>query len=64
MNRIALTDELYFFSEQLFVLIKGGGTLDYEEYWNRYAVEAGEKNNPDYLANLQKNGHYEKPTGV
>ncbi len=38
MNRIALTDELYFFSEQLFTTIKDGGTIDYEEYWNRSAV--------------------------
>lgn len=35
MNRIALTEELYFFSEQLFTAIKDGGTIDYEEYWNR-----------------------------
>ena len=35
MNRIALTEELYFFSEQLFTAIKEGGTIDYEEYWNR-----------------------------
>ena len=35
LNRVALLDELYFFSEQLFTGIKEGGTLDYEEYWNR-----------------------------
>ena len=35
MNRIALTDQLYMFSEQLFTEIKNGGTIDYEEYWNR-----------------------------
>lgn len=53
MNRIALTDELYFFSEQLFTAIKNGGTLDYEEYWNRkaYNTDAG-------------SGRYIYPTGV
>lgn len=35
MNRMALTEQLYFFSEQLFTEIKNGGTIDYEEYWNR-----------------------------
>jgi hypothetical protein len=38
LNRVALLEELYFFSEQLFTGIKDGGTLDYEEYWNRQAV--------------------------
>ena len=38
LNRVALLEELYFFSEQLFTGIKEGGTLDYEEYWNRQAV--------------------------
>jgi prepilin-type N-terminal cleavage/methylation domain-containing protein len=38
LNRVALLEELYFFSEQLFSSIKDGGTLDYEEYWNRNAV--------------------------
>lgn len=34
-NRIKLLEELYFFSEQLVGNIKEGGTIDYEEYWNR-----------------------------
>lgn len=38
LNRVSLLDELYFFSEQLFTSIKDGGTIDYEEYWNRMAV--------------------------
>lgn len=38
LNRVALLEELYYFSEQLFTGIKDGGTLDYEEYWNRMAV--------------------------
>lgn len=38
LNRIALMEELYFFSEQLFMKIKDGGTIDYEEYWDRQSV--------------------------
>ncbi len=38
LNRVALLEELYFFSEKIFTSIKDGGTLDYEEYWNRQAV--------------------------
>jgi prepilin-type N-terminal cleavage/methylation domain-containing protein len=37
-NRIKLLEELYFFSEQLVGNIKDGGTIDYEEYWNRQSV--------------------------
>jgi prepilin-type N-terminal cleavage/methylation domain-containing protein len=38
MNRIALLEELYFFSEKLATSIKDGGIIDYEEYWNRKVV--------------------------
>lgn len=43
MNRIHLTEQLHTFGEQLFTEIKNGGTLDYEEYWNRtsYDVTTG-----------------------
>jgi len=34
-NRVKLLEELYFFSEQLVGNVKEGGTIDYEEYWNR-----------------------------
>jgi len=34
-NRVKLLEELYFFSEQLVTGVKEGGTIDYEEYWNR-----------------------------
>ena len=44
LNRVALLEELYFFSEQLFTTIKDGGTLDYEEYWNRQAVGVATQN--------------------
>lgn len=44
MNRIALTDQLYLFSEQLFTTIKNGGTIDYEEYWNRNSFDTNAKN--------------------
>jgi prepilin-type N-terminal cleavage/methylation domain-containing protein len=52
-NRIALLEQLYFFSENLITQIKEGGTIDYEEYWNRmsYNTEIG-------------SGHYIYPTGV
>lgn len=53
LNRVALLEELYFFSEQLFSSIKDGGTLDYEEYWNRNAV-----------GTVTQSGHYTAPTGV
>lgn len=53
MNRLALTDQLYLFSEQLFTTIKNGGTIDYEEYWNRKTFDTD-----------LKNGHYEKRSGV
>jgi prepilin-type N-terminal cleavage/methylation domain-containing protein len=53
LNRVALMEELYFFSEQLFMKIKDGGTIDYEEYWNRQAV-----------GTQTQSGRYMKPTGV
>ncbi|MDO4873682.1 MAG: prepilin-type N-terminal cleavage/methylation domain-containing protein [Candidatus Gracilibacteria bacterium] len=53
MNRIALTEKLYFFSEQLFTAIKDGGTIDYEEYWNRKTY------------NTELNGsHYKFASGI
>lgn len=53
MNRIALTEQLYLFSEELFSEIKNWGTIDYEEYWNRklYNTET-------------QSGHYLKPSGM
>lgn len=53
LNRVALLEELYYFSEQLFTGIKDGGTIDYEEYWNRMAVWT-----------TATGGHYQYPTGV
>ncbi len=53
LNRVALLEELYFFSEQLFTGIKDGGTIDYEEYWNRQSVGV-----------VTQSGHYTLPTGV
>ena len=38
LNRVALLEELYYFSENLFTGIKDGGTIDYEEYWNRMSI--------------------------
>lgn len=56
MNRIALTEELYRFSELLFTTIKDGGTIDYEEYWNRKMTWNGANPNEDGPVLL--NGHY------
>ena len=53
LNRITLIEQLYFFSEQLFTEIKNGGTIDYEEYWNRHAMETP-----------IGSGHYTEPSGV
>lgn len=53
LNRVALLEELYFFSEQLFTGIKDGWTLDYEEYWNRQAKWI-----------TTQSGHYANPTGI
>lgn len=53
MNRIALTEQLYLFSEKLFSEIKDGGTLDYEEYWNRATYSTA-----------SQSGHYKYPSGL
>lgn len=50
-NRVALLQELYFFSEQLVTSIKEGGSVDYEEYWNRHSYSG-----------LIMSGHYLSPT--
>jgi hypothetical protein len=50
-NRIHLLEELYFFSEQLLDVIGDGGTLDYEEYWNRMAYNTA-----------TESGHYMLPS--
>lgn len=52
-NRVALLQELYFFSEQLVTNVKEWGIIDYEEYWNRQSY------------NIQtQSGHYQLSTGV
>jgi type II secretory pathway pseudopilin PulG len=50
-NRILLLQELYFFSEQLIGVVTDGGTLDYEEYWNRMTYDTE-----------TQSGHYKLPT--
>ena len=52
MTRISVLEELYFFSENLATRIKNGGTIDYEEYWNRKII-----------GTLTSSGHYLTPTG-
>jgi prepilin-type N-terminal cleavage/methylation domain-containing protein len=60
LNRVALLEELYFFSEQLFTGIKDGWTLDYEEYWNRKAIwvatQSGHYQDPTWLGNYWQGG--------
>lgn len=60
MNRIALTEQLYLFSEKLFSEIKDGGTLDYEEYWNRKIyntqTQSGHYMSPSWLGNYGGTG--------
>ena len=53
LNRVALLEELFFFSERLFTGIKDGGTIDFEEYWNRMTV-----------GTATQSGHYQIATGV
>lgn len=50
-NRVTLLEELYFFSEQLVTSVKEGGSLDYEEYWNRNSFDT-----------VFSSGHYTYPT--
>ncbi len=40
VEKVEIEKQAYFASEKLFELIKKGGTIDYEEYWNRYSYEA------------------------
>ena len=58
VNRVTLIEQLYFFSEQLFSEIKNGGTIDYEEYWNRYALDAHTS------TAVGTGGHYVGASGV
>ena len=68
LNRVALLEELYFFSEQLFTGIKDWGTLDYEEYWNRKAVgvttQSGQYQFPTGVGNYGKNGNLSATYGI
>ncbi len=37
IEKTAIQKEAFYFSEKLFEMIKTGGTIDYEEYWNRHS---------------------------
>ena len=39
IERTAIQKEAFYFSEKLFEMIKTWGTIDYEEYWNRYSYD-------------------------
>lgn len=38
VSKVDLEKELYFFSEKLASMIKDGGLIDYDEYWNRKVI--------------------------
>lgn len=67
-NRVALLQELYFFSEQLVTNVKEGGILDYEEYWNRQSFDttigSGHYINPDGVGNYGTGGDLASSTGA
>ena len=39
IERTAIQKEAFYFSEKLFEMIKTWGTIDYEEYWNRFSYD-------------------------
>lgn len=51
-DRVDLGQDLYYNVEKLVGIVKEGGTVDYEEYWNRFATGTG-----------MSGGHYSVPTG-
>ena len=53
VEKTNIETEAYFATERFFELIKKWGTIDYEEYWNRYSY-----NSVDY-----ENGHFQEVTG-
>jgi len=52
VEKTQLEQQAFYFSERFFELVKQGGTLDYEEYFNRQNID-----NTNYLS-----GHYLTPT--
>lgn len=40
-DRVDLGQDLYYNVERLVAIVKDGGVVDYEEYWNRLAVGTG-----------------------
>lgn len=40
-DRVDLGQDLYYNVERLVAIVKDGGVVDYEEYWNRFAVGTG-----------------------
>jgi len=56
IEKSSIEKESYFAAERLFELIKKGGTLDYEEYWNRTVINMS-------WGPLYQSGHYSIPSG-
>lgn len=63
-NRVALLEDLYFFSEKLVADIKQGGTIDYEEYWNRQSVGTQVISGAIISSSGSGGGYYSGATGV
>ncbi|PZM85585.1 hypothetical protein DLH72_01940 [Candidatus Gracilibacteria bacterium] len=54
-----LEKNIFYFSEKLFTLVKKGGTLDYEEYFNRKVINSKFTNQSDAI----ESGHFKEKTG-
>lgn len=57
IEKTAIQKEAFYFSEKLFEMIKTGGTIDYEEYWNRHSYT------PIDDPASYGSGHFLLPTG-
>lgn len=58
MHKTATQKQMLYFSEKLFEMIKYGGTIDFEEYFNRKIV-----NQWFVSSNIYGSGHYKHPSG-
>lgn len=60
-NRVALLQELYFFSEQLVTSVKEWWIIDFEEYWNRQSYNTTTSNwhytSPSWVGNYGSGGN-------
>ncbi len=56
IEKTEIEKQAYFATEKFFEMIKKWGTIDYEEYWNRYSYStnywSGHFNNPSWFGNF------------